>query len=176
MWCVSRLYTKCRIWGQFEASVICSLLRDFPNILFLLSMNYGLFICFKMAEKVKRNCSSGSKPWAVVRENDQNPGTWYSSESTQRELSNEYQHDRVSMTFKNHCILVLWTKGAATLELWKYRNLGYHLFRFLFGCLWVDCSMPGAGIQKLEIFTVVVINVWLFVYAFPLKWIVVKLE
>ena len=27
----------------------------------------------------------------------------YSSESAQRELSNEYQHDRVSMLFKNLC-------------------------------------------------------------------------
>ena len=34
----------------------------------------------------------------------------YSSESTQRELSNEYQHDRVYMVYKNLCMLVLWTK------------------------------------------------------------------
>ena len=34
----------------------------------------------------------------------------YSCESTQRELSNEYQHDRVSMISKNLCILVLRTK------------------------------------------------------------------
>ena len=31
----------------------------------------------------------------------------YPSESTHRELSNEYQHDWVSMVFKNICILVL---------------------------------------------------------------------
>ena len=37
----------------------------------------------------------------------------YSSESTQRELSNEYQHDRVQMVIKN---LVLWTKVASALE------------------------------------------------------------
>ena len=37
----------------------------------------------------------------------------YSSESTQRELSNEYQHDRV---VKNLCILVLWMKVASALE------------------------------------------------------------
>ena len=30
----------------------------------------------------------------------------YSSESTQRELSNEYPHDRVKMVFKNLCIIV----------------------------------------------------------------------
>ena len=40
----------------------------------------------------------------------------YSSESTQRELSNEYQHGRVWMFFKNLCILVLWTKVASALE------------------------------------------------------------
>ena len=32
-----------------------------------------------------------------------------SSESTQQELSNKYQHDRVEMVFKDLCILVLWT-------------------------------------------------------------------
>ena len=40
----------------------------------------------------------------------------YSSKSTQRELSNEYQHDRVWMFFKNIYILVLWTKVASALE------------------------------------------------------------
>ena len=30
----------------------------------------------------------------------------YSSESTQRELSNEYQHDRALLVFKKLCILV----------------------------------------------------------------------
>ena len=42
--------------------------------------------------------------------------TGYSSDSVQRELSNEYQHDRVWMVFKNLCILVLWTKIASALE------------------------------------------------------------
>ena len=40
----------------------------------------------------------------------------YSSESTQQELSNEYQHDRVSMVFKDFSILVLWTNVASALE------------------------------------------------------------
>ena len=39
----------------------------------------------------------------------------YSSESTQRELSIEYQHDRIYMIFKNLCVLVLWTKVASAL-------------------------------------------------------------
>ena len=40
----------------------------------------------------------------------------YSYESTQRELSNEYQHDRVMMVFKNICVFALWTKVASALE------------------------------------------------------------
>ena len=40
----------------------------------------------------------------------------YSSESTQRERSNEYQHDRVSMVIRNLCVLVLWMKVALALE------------------------------------------------------------
>ena len=40
----------------------------------------------------------------------------YSSESTRRELSDEYQDDRIQMFFKNLCILVLWTKAASALE------------------------------------------------------------
>ena len=40
----------------------------------------------------------------------------YSSESTQRELSHEYQHDRVKMVFEKLCILVLWIKVASALE------------------------------------------------------------
>ena len=40
----------------------------------------------------------------------------YSSESTQLELSNEYQHDSVKIISKNLFVLVLWTKVALTLE------------------------------------------------------------
>ena len=40
----------------------------------------------------------------------------YSSESTQQELSNEYQHDRVKMFFKNLCAFVTWKKVASALE------------------------------------------------------------
>ena len=40
----------------------------------------------------------------------------YSSESTRRELSNEYQHNRIKMVFKNICLLVLWTKISSALE------------------------------------------------------------
>ena len=37
----------------------------------------------------------------------------YSSESTQRELSNEYQHDRVIMDFEKDCVSVIWKKVAS---------------------------------------------------------------
>ena len=40
----------------------------------------------------------------------------YSSESTQRELSNEYKHDRVLMVFRNIYVFVLWTKVVSALE------------------------------------------------------------
>ena len=40
----------------------------------------------------------------------------YSSECTLRELSNECQHDRVQMVFKNLSILVLRTRVASALE------------------------------------------------------------
>ena len=39
----------------------------------------------------------------------------YSSQSTQRELINECQHDRVK-GFKNVCILVIWTLECEDLE------------------------------------------------------------
>ena len=40
----------------------------------------------------------------------------YSSESTQRELSNEYQHDRVWMILNYLCDFVLWTEVASAME------------------------------------------------------------
>ena len=39
----------------------------------------------------------------------------YSSDSTQRVLSNECRHDRVKMIFKNLCILVLWIKSSLSI-------------------------------------------------------------
>ena len=40
----------------------------------------------------------------------------YSSDSSQREQSHEYQNDRVKMFFKNLCSLVLWMKVASALK------------------------------------------------------------
>ena len=39
----------------------------------------------------------------------------YSNESAQRELSNEYQHDRAGMIFKSFSVLALRTKVASAL-------------------------------------------------------------
>ena len=41
---------------------------------------------------------------------------WFSSDSTQWELSNEYKHDRVWMVLKIFHVLVLRTKVAPALE------------------------------------------------------------
>ena len=40
----------------------------------------------------------------------------YSSESTRRELSNEYQHDIVYMVIKHIYVIVLWTKVDSASE------------------------------------------------------------
>ena len=66
---------------------------------------------------------------------------WYSSESTQQELFNEYHHDRVYMVLKNLCILVLWTKVASALKgLRKWVNLMKYLN---------DRSVSSAGKQSI---------------------------
>ena len=41
----------------------------------------------------------------------------YLSESTQQELSNEYQHDKVWMVFKNLCILMFGMKFEISLSI-----------------------------------------------------------
>ena len=52
----------------------------------------------------------------------------YSSESTHQELSNEYQHDMVSMIFEEIYILMLWTKVASALEgLTRYKHVRQHV-------------------------------------------------
>ena len=46
----------------------------------------------------------------------ENLANGYSYESAQKELSNEYPHDRVQMVLRNFCVLVLWMKVASALE------------------------------------------------------------
>ena len=60
----------------------------------------------------------------------------YSAERCQQELSNEYQHDRVKMGFKNLCVLVLWMKVASALksEL-RYSVLGKATRWCCFNCI-----------------------------------------
>ena len=62
----------------------------------------------------------------------------YSYESTQRELSNEYQHDRVWMVFKDICVLVLEMKVASALEGLKL------LHSWLILSLYLCNSYPGS--------------------------------
>ena len=52
------------------------------------------------------------KSWKMTK----TPACGYSSESTQWELSNEYQHVMVQIFFKNLCVLVLRTKVGSALE------------------------------------------------------------
>ena len=64
----------------------------------------------------------------------------YSSERTQRELSNEYQHDSVWMDFKNRWIFVLGTKVVSALE--GLNNLKTSLlFKYADGILPWDCNI-----------------------------------
>ena len=45
----------------------------------------------------------------------------YTSERSQRELSNEYNRNRVTMVFKNLCIIVLWDENS--LSIGRVNNL-----------------------------------------------------
>ena len=68
----------------------------------------------------------------------------YSSESTQRELSNEYQHDMVKMVFRNLRVLVLLMNVAWALEVlrtWGVVWSGLGIIRWLFGLCF---DKPGA--------------------------------
>ena len=53
-----------------------------------------------------------TKLWEKAERMTETLAHGYSYESTQQELSNEYQFDRVKMVFKDICFLVLWTKVA----------------------------------------------------------------
>ena len=53
------------------------------------------------------------KLWKKIYKMTETLVNGYSSESTQQELPNEYQHDLVQMVFKNICFLALWTKLAS---------------------------------------------------------------
>ena len=74
----------------------------------------------------------------------------YSSESTQRELSNEYQHDRVLMVFKDFSVLVLWTNVASALEglipklKWNQgTSREAQVFNFYFGVMYFSHLFTG---------------------------------
>ena len=106
-WNMSILWSPLKIWtpkyfttANFRYPVSKSWLRhclEYQELtLMLLVANFTSTIWCKKTGKITETLANG-----------------YSSESTQRELSNEYQHDRVKMVFKNLCILVLWTNVAS---------------------------------------------------------------
>ena len=68
---------------------------------------------------------------------------WYSSESTQRELYNEYQHDRVWMVFNFFGVLVLWRKVGSALE-WL-RMSSHHIKRVR---LWITAVRLGRAASR----------------------------
>ena len=83
----------------------------------------------------------------------------YSTESAQRELSNEYQNDRVRMFSKNVCILVLWTNVASALvgvEVCTYcrmANFSVSQLRVLRESFPMNTKMTGLGcFQKMFAF------------------------
>ena len=70
----------------------------------------------------------------------------YSCESTQRELSNEYQLDRVSMVFENICVLVIWMKETSALEgLMTFFHV--HAACAMEECVQFTCNMMNRGPQ-----------------------------
>ena len=79
-------------------SMLCSVPQIFLDLK-VLSESYPMNTCMTGFRKMTETLANG-----------------YSSESPQRELSNEYQHDRVCVVFKNLCILVLLTNVASALQ------------------------------------------------------------
>ena len=69
-----------------------------------------LTLTLVVANLVNTKCRK--KTWKVI----ETLANGFSSESTQRELFNEYQHDRVLTFIKNRCIPVLFTKVDFALE------------------------------------------------------------
>ena len=67
----------------------------------------------------------------------------YSYESTQRELSNEYPHDRVRIVFKDLCACVLWTKVAPASE--RIKVFSVFIFRLVLEIM--EHHTPDADIQ-----------------------------
>ena len=64
----------------------------------------------------------------------------YLSERNQQELSNEYQHKRVQMVFKDLCVLLLWMKVAPALKGLRWKSKRDKL-SFIRRWLWTQCLM-----------------------------------
>ena len=90
-------------------------------------IQYDINISFKTLMRLVTNQNKKmQKTWKM----NETLACGYSFESTQRELSNEYQHDRIKMFFLNLCVLVLLTKVASALDLGLSKVCNYSL-----GCL-----------------------------------------
>ena len=84
--------------------------------LFLVETPQGCHICVLTLMVLVANFAN--KKWYKKLKMTETLAYWYSSDSTQWELSTEYKHDKVKMIFSNPCILVLWTKVA-----WAFKRL-----------------------------------------------------
>ena len=75
----------------------------------------------------------------------------YSSESTQRDLSNEYQHERVKKIFIIFCFFVHWPKVTSAAEgLIRYSQMTSPSFGGP-GRNWINPLMPRAAVNSLTI-------------------------
>ena len=79
----------------------------------------------------------------------------YLSESTQYELSNEYQHDRVWMDFNNLCVLVLFNERGLSIGrvnpyfpvATNHSSIILLLFIFIFFGKIVDSNTQGSTLR-----------------------------
>ena len=99
----------------------------FSTFIFKLQLQPPIHI--KIYSKMLRDCVSfdltlmllvanlaNTKRCKILRKMSETLAHGYSSESTQRKLCHEYQHDSVQMIFKNGCLLVHLTKVASAFE------------------------------------------------------------
>ena len=83
-----------------------------------------------------------------LKKKDWNPGTF---NSTQQDLSYEYQHDRI---FKNVCVLVPWKKVASASEGLNERCTKEIHYKYNLSYLWndIDIVCMGYGFILMYIF------------------------
>ena len=75
----------------------------------------------------------------------------YSSESTQQELSNEYQHDRVKMVFKKIMAKVASALEWLTSSVFSHYHLTFTLRIMLFDITILDCRFEYHAVEGQDI-------------------------